>query len=199
MRSASRAIVSSSFSTPCMREGAGLERNEDLARGAQCVEGEDADVRRAVDQREVEAAGERRQCGREPRRAVFAEIEGELLLERREHDARGRKCEALAERAQRRAGELVRAARLCEHVVEVQVDALGVDAERERRVGLRIEVDDQDARPGSSRQPARFTVVVVFPQPPFWLTIAMVRMKRTLPRPVAPRAAPAPGSEVQPP
>src|SRR5215475_15239739 len=30
--------------------------------------------------------------------------------------------------------------------------------------------------PSPARQPARFTVVVVFPQPPFWLTMAMTRM-----------------------
>src|SRR5215468_1038832 len=44
--------------------------------------------------------------------------------------------------------------------------------------------------PSPARQPARFTVVVVFPQPPFWLTMAMTRMLAppadTSPRP--PRA-----------
>ena len=37
--------------------------------------------------------------------------------------------------------------------------------------------------PSAARQPARFTAVVVFPQPPFWFTIAMVRM--TIPRSAA--------------
>src|SRR5215472_2801650 len=30
--------------------------------------------------------------------------------------------------------------------------------------------------PSAARQPARLTVVVVFPQPPFWFTMAMIRM-----------------------
>ena len=45
-------------------------------------------------------------------------------------------------------------------------------AETGRRVGLRIEVDDERPAPASARQAARLIAVVVLPTPPFWFATA---------------------------
>src|SRR5262245_38725007 len=48
--------------------------------------------------------------------------------------------------------------------------------------------------PSAARQPARFTTVVVFPQPPFWFTIAITRMPPPHPAPARDAPGPRPGS-----
>ncbi len=106
-------------------------------------------------------------------------VGGELLLERREHDAGWREVQPirvhLHDRREPRGAR--RAERLDQDLVQILVEGLGIDAERERRVRLRVHVDDQHARALLPRaHPARFATVVVFPQPPFWLTTAIVRM-----------------------
>jgi hypothetical protein len=47
--------------------------------------------------------------------------------------------------------------------------------------GLRIGVDDEAMAPAASAAAARFTDRVVLPEPPFWLTMAIMVMAISLP------------------
>jgi hypothetical protein len=129
------------------RELAGLERHDHLARRAQRVEREHADVGRAVDQAPVVPVRDRRERGRQALGALLRAVRGELLLERREHDARRCEVEMVAPRLDHLgdAGGRPRADRLDQDLVEVLGELLRVDAEGERRVRLGIEVDEQHA------------------------------------------------------
>ena len=93
--------------------------------------------------------GQRRQLGLDPR---------EVDLRRQERDALADGLDHLSR------GDL----RIGQQVVDVLVLPVGVDAQVEREMGLRVHVDEEHAaarwRPG--RAP-RLTVVVVLPTPPF--------------------------------
>ncbi len=51
-----------------------------------------------------------------------------------------------------------------------------VDAQSGRRVALRVEVQHEHLEAGSRQRRGQLTAVVVFPTPPFWLAIVMMRV-----------------------
>ena len=72
-------------------EEAGLDRHDDLIAGAQCVEGDQPDAGRAVNDGPLIGIADRIECPRQP--VLAAAASGEDLLERRKLDVAGRKVE----------------------------------------------------------------------------------------------------------
>ena len=132
------------------REVARLERDDHLARGPQRVEGEQAHARRAIDQHVVEAVGQLGERGGEPFGARLDALAGEPLLERREHDARGRERE-LRRHLDDHALEPRRAVRIRQHLEEVLVDA----SRGRFRARASSGPVDRDRPPARGRRPPR--------------------------------------------
>jgi hypothetical protein len=127
------------------RELAGLEGNDHLARGAQRIEGQHAHVGWAVDQRVLVGAFWDRVEGRaKALRPRFDTLGGELLLEGREHDARGSEIQVLAH-FEDDLLQAFAALRFREDLVEVLIDIVWVDSQGERRMRLWIDIDDKDS------------------------------------------------------
>jgi hypothetical protein len=129
---------------PVHREIARFERDDDLAGGSERVEGQDADVGGAVDQHEVVGRRELLDRVRQPLRTARGPFGGELLLERGE-DYPGRSDVEVRVRLDDDLLQLRgRGVALREHLVQVLLQNLGIDPQSDRRVGLRIHVDDED-------------------------------------------------------
>jgi hypothetical protein len=142
----------------------GLDRDDRPVRSRECIDGQRAEGRRAVEQdvgvlvhRSLErvcevalAAGSVREIDRRGGEIALRHDDVEVLDVRR-----------LREGAKRGAVQQV-----------VSRDAVRAHAETRRGVRLWVEVDHEDRSPASARQALRLTAVVVLPTPPFWFATA---------------------------
>jgi len=126
------------------REVAGLEGHDHLLGCPQCVEGEDAHVRGAIDQGEVVGDLEASQRIREAFGATPGALCRQLLLERRQDDARGGHIQVVGGRQNDVFQWGCNVIVFGQDLVEILIDLIGVDAQSQRRVGLGIHVDDED-------------------------------------------------------
>ena len=122
------------------REELRLHRHHDLVGEAEAVERQHAEARRAVDQHEVELAADLLEALAED--AVAVGMRRKLGLGAREVGGRREQPEVVAHLDEALADVAVG---LDERVVDGLADRAAVDAEMERQVRLRIEVDEERA------------------------------------------------------
>ena len=158
-----------------VREHLALQRDEHLVGGGQRVEREHAQRRRAVEQDHVVGVARPRPArvrstySRPGRVSSCASVPASSMVAGSRSTPSSVGWMAIARRTRPSSTSWTR-----------QLDGLGVEPERERQAGLRVEVDEEHLRPCSASAAPSEATVVVLATPPFWLATAMVRVTAPL-------------------
>ena len=129
---------------PAVRQRLALQRDEDAVGSGERGDGQHAQRRRAVEQHPVVVATTRAQVVEDDLEGLLAAGAGQQVgLGPGQLDGGRHQVDAVVGRDD----HLGRVEALGEHVVDRQLEVLGVDPERERQARLRIEVDQEDRMP----------------------------------------------------